>query len=149
MTRRTRRLLLFGLPAGLVAAMLAVWLLWPRTAITRENAERIAVGMTLAEVEQILGGPARDEATGPVTADGPGTLWLMAPRKQYLLVDYGARVTVPGAKAPAPAAPRWVSDQVMITVSLDADGRVESCNTIPVRRTEEGPLDRLRRWLGL
>jgi hypothetical protein len=67
MTRRTRRLLLFGLPAGLVAAMLAVWLLWPRTAITRENADKIRMGMTLAEVETILGGRARNEATGTLS----------------------------------------------------------------------------------
>ena len=56
MLKRLRRLLLLALPAALVAVLLAAWLLWARTAITRENAERIRVGMTLAEVEAILGG---------------------------------------------------------------------------------------------
>src|SRR4051812_12875345 len=64
MTKRSRRLLLFSVPAALVAGLLAAWLLWPRTAITRENAERVQVGMTRAEVEAILGGPARDDSTG-------------------------------------------------------------------------------------
>jgi hypothetical protein len=56
MTRRTRRLLLFGLPAALLASAIAAALLWPRTAITRENAARIQVGMTLTQVEAILAG---------------------------------------------------------------------------------------------
>jgi hypothetical protein len=66
MTRRARRMLLFGLPAAVVAVAVSAWLLWPRTAITRENADKIRMGMTLAEVEAILGGPARDESTGPL-----------------------------------------------------------------------------------
>jgi outer membrane protein assembly factor BamE (lipoprotein component of BamABCDE complex) len=42
-----------------------IWLLWPRpSAITKENANRIQVGMTLQEVEAILGGPARDDTHG-------------------------------------------------------------------------------------
>ena len=61
MTTR-RRLLLFGLLAGLLALGTGVWLLWPRpSAITSENAAKIQVGMTLAEVEVILGARARRE----------------------------------------------------------------------------------------
>jgi hypothetical protein len=48
-------------------AMLVVGFSWrspTRTAITREHAARIARGMTRAEVEAILGGPARDETDG-------------------------------------------------------------------------------------
>jgi outer membrane protein assembly factor BamE (lipoprotein component of BamABCDE complex) len=67
MTRR--RLLLFALIAVAVVLAVGVWLLWPRTAITRENAAKIQAGMTLAEVEAILGGPARDEMTGRVLSD--------------------------------------------------------------------------------
>ena len=50
------------------------------SSITRANAERIHEGMTLAEVEAILGGPARDESTGPLVYDAgldicPEILW--------------------------------------------------------------------------
>jgi hypothetical protein len=70
MTRR--RLLLFGLLAT-IAILATVWLLWPRTAITRENAAKIQPGITLADVEKLLGCPDRDESTGPLTGeDGRG-----------------------------------------------------------------------------
>ena len=75
-----RRLLLFALLAGLLVLGVGVWLLWPRTAITRENAGKIQVGMTLAEVEAIFGesgaatprGQARPGTTGPAL---PGYCW--------------------------------------------------------------------------
>ena len=78
MTTR-RRLMLFGLLAGLLALGAGGWLLWPRTsAITRENAAKIKAGMSLAEVEAILGGPARggerklqiDLDPDPIQGDG-------------------------------------------------------------------------------
>jgi hypothetical protein len=48
-----------------VALGVGVWLVWPQpSAITRENYECIQTGMTRADVEAILGGPARDETTG-------------------------------------------------------------------------------------
>jgi hypothetical protein len=62
MTRR--RLLLFGLLAALLVLGAGAWVVWPRMAITPENAAKIKQGMTLAEVESILGGAARDESTG-------------------------------------------------------------------------------------
>jgi hypothetical protein len=58
-----KHLLLFPVPAGLVALAIGGWLPSPRTAATPENAERIKKGMTLAEVDAILG-PARNKATG-------------------------------------------------------------------------------------
>ena len=63
---RIRRVLMFGLPAVTLAGLLAFWLLPTRTAITRQNAEKIQKGMTLAEVEDILGGPPRDDGFGLV-----------------------------------------------------------------------------------
>jgi hypothetical protein len=65
MTLRARRQLLFSFSASLAVALVVAWLLWPRTAITRENAAMIRPGMTRGEVEAILGGPPRDETTGP------------------------------------------------------------------------------------
>ena len=60
-----RRLLLFGVPAVVVAlAMMVVCQLpWPLETVTYENARRIRKGMTLGEVETILGGPARNART--------------------------------------------------------------------------------------
>jgi hypothetical protein len=56
-----RRLLILAVAGTVVMLAVGAWLFWPRTAITRENAAKIQRGMTLAEVEAILGGPARDE----------------------------------------------------------------------------------------
>jgi hypothetical protein len=75
MTRRTRRLLI-ALPLAVALSLAVAWLLWPRTAITRENAARIQEGMTLAEVEAILGGPAREEGGRyPVIMGRKETQW--------------------------------------------------------------------------
>ena len=121
MSRRTRRLMLFCLPAAMVAGLTVAWLSWPRTAITRENAERIQPGMTLAEVEAILGGPARDEG----------------PEQRSLVSIQSVR---PDRE--------WNSAQVSVWVFLDVEGRVRECRAIPVPPAP-GPLERLRRWLGL
>ena len=65
-----RRVLLLGSAAVVVVGLaIGVWTLWPRTAITEENAAKLRPGMTLAEVEAILGGPARIETTGPTRAN--------------------------------------------------------------------------------
>src|SRR5690349_6879996 len=66
MNRRRVFLLLLAPVIGLV---IGIWMLWSRTAITPANAARIQPGMTLAEVAAILGGPARDESTGPLVAE--------------------------------------------------------------------------------
>ena len=60
MTRR--RVLLLGSVASFVGLVAGVWAILPRpSAINRENAAKIKEGMTLAEVEAILGGRARNE----------------------------------------------------------------------------------------
>jgi hypothetical protein len=59
MSRRTRRRLLLTLAVTLTAVVLGAWLLWPSpSAITEENYDRLRPGMTLEEVEALLGGPA-------------------------------------------------------------------------------------------
>src|SRR5260370_35884132 len=52
-----RRLMLCGLFTGLLTLGAGLWLLWPRSAITREKAGKIQEGMTPHEVEAIFGGP--------------------------------------------------------------------------------------------
>jgi hypothetical protein len=143
MTRRTRRLLLFGLPTAVVVVLLAVWLLWPRSALTRENAAKIREGMTRAEVEALLGGPARNESTGltnpdirtPDAAEHSRVETQMAER----MLEVAAGGTVWG----------WTSDRVAVHVRFDEAGRVSVVEVFPLRRAAEDPLDRLCRWLGL
>jgi hypothetical protein len=126
MTRRTRRLLI-AVPVALVLALTFAWLPWPPTAITAENAARIQPGMTLAEVKAILGGPERDESTGPLASD------LSEALEAY---DRPGRL-------------KWQSDRAVIWLDVDAAGNVGKVSAVPVRRAEEAPLDRVRRWLGL
>src|SRR5581483_10591386 len=61
------RLLVVGLRLSVTLALVGVgaWMVWPRpSAITWDNAAKIKAGMTLREVEAILGGRARDDTTG-------------------------------------------------------------------------------------
>jgi outer membrane protein assembly factor BamE (lipoprotein component of BamABCDE complex) len=100
----------------------------PSTAITRENAAKIQHGMTVAEVEALLGGPARDDTTGPLEIDISYTSTHGACQRD------------------------WRSDEVVIAVCFDADGRViDSCNdpVQPLPRQQDSVFDVLRRWLSL
>jgi hypothetical protein len=121
MSKRERRLVSMAALVSVATIAVGVWLSWPRTAITRENAERIQPGMTLAEVEAILGGPARDE--------GP---------------EQRSAVSIQSVRPDR----EWNSAQVSVWVFLDVEGRVRECRAIPVPPAP-GPLERLRRWLGL
>jgi hypothetical protein len=92
------------------------WVL-PHTAITPGNAARIEVGMTLQQVEEILGGPARDESTRELDVDE---------------CSVGLAQWVHQHCQEMPIAERfsfgrlWVSDGGMIDVHFDADARVKS-----------------------
>jgi hypothetical protein len=131
MTRR-RPLLLSML--AVVLALAAAWLVWPCAAITRENVQQVKEGMTLAEVEAILGGPVRDETTGPVVLDEE----CSAPGLQP---DYSRPYR--GHIGPF----QWKSDQVMLLLYFDAEGHVADRDPLPLRRADESLLARLRRWL--
>jgi hypothetical protein len=145
MARRTR-LLLFGLPAALVGALLVAWLLWPRTAITRENAARIELGMTVAEVEAFLGGPARDDVIprglmpdlSDDAAENDG---------RYALIARG--LSQRGMNADNPRCAIWRSGQAVVLVLFNDGGRAVDREVIPVRRKWESPFNVLSRWLGL
>jgi hypothetical protein len=122
-----RRRLLIALACLVLVLVCAAWLLWPqRAAITRANGARIENGMTLAQVEAILGGPPRDESTGVLDPD--------------LKMGGGDIV-----------AREWRSDEVIIHVIFDRDGLVNSRTVQPVRLVDprEPLLVRLRRFVGL
>jgi hypothetical protein len=82
-----RRWLLLGLSAGMLLLSVGgvlYWLLTPRTSITQENFERIQIGMTAAEVHEILGGPPRNE-TRQIFVE-PGNWWRS--NEIWILVAY-------------------------------------------------------------
>jgi len=144
---RSRRLLIVPVALAVVLA-LGAWVFWPRSAITRENAEKIAEGMTRADVEAILGGPARDETTGPVVLDrydDPDVVEQRAALYEHLLVE-SLRNQAAGVRFPQPA--EWHSNQVSILVHFNREGCVTDCTSMPRRSKDESPLDMLRRWLG-
>jgi hypothetical protein len=125
MTRR--RVLLLGSVAVVAALVVAAWIAWPcASSITFENANRIHHGMTLQEVEAILGGPARDD-TGGVNNG----------------VEYGVTELVIGD-----GYREWIGPEYGILIAFRSDraGQIWIGNT---RRQTFSPVDRLRRWLGL
>jgi hypothetical protein len=142
MSARNRRLLLFGLPAGLLLlAVVGAWLVWPRTAITRENAAKIQPGTTLAEVEAILGGPARDESSSAgVGRDFSDDIAENEARHR----DWLNMVANKRKKDL-----RSRSHEAVVLVWLDPDNRVLDCATIPVRPWHESLADLLSRWFDL
>lgn len=127
-----RRVPLIVLPPVLAAAAVCAAMVWPRpSAITRENEARVHEGMTRDELAAILGGPPRDESTGPTDCDPNGL------------------THAPGR--PAPPSVRtiseWISDELMIRVAFDADGRAEWISTCPLRRTYPGVLPTVHHWV--
>jgi hypothetical protein len=120
---KTSRCVLISCAAIAVLAG-GLWLFWPHTpatAINPENAARIAPGMSVQEVETILGGAARDEVR---TA--------------------GHRLLIQSVRPDL----EWNSDAATVWVHLDQDGRVRECQVIPVP-APHGVLGTMRRWLGL
>jgi hypothetical protein len=133
---------------GVGVLVLTAWQLWPRTAITRENAEQIQPGMTLTEVEAILGGPARDEYGGPLVADS--TPEEAEGEFARLFANPGGDVDPfrrPLCPSDAPTQLIGASSRAVVQVHLDGAGRVVSCNFLAVRAAN--PLDHVRRWLRL
>jgi hypothetical protein len=129
---RSRRCRLVVLAAAGAAVALAVgfWMLWPPThitAITWANAAKVQPGMTLDEVEAILGGPARFDATGPVS---------------YCLTG------VEGFDPTVPRPPEWLSDEVLVMVYLDANRRVQRCVPVTVQQEDRNVIGIIRRRFG-
>jgi hypothetical protein len=146
MTARKWYLLPVVLVAVVMAMPLAIRLWAPRgsgSGINRENCKRIQVGMTLAQVEEIMGGPARSEVTAylDVVGDeltvypGPGRVYVSANGAVNLILDDGDRM--------------WASDDAFVWLVLDDDGRVKWVESYDVRPVGSRPtaMERLHRWL--
>lgn len=91
---RKRLIVFLSLATVAIVGLAAVW---PRTAITRENAARIKVGMTRQEVETILGGPPREEG-------GHYPVFMVS----------------------GPPREEWATPAIVIFVFFDGDGTVDS-----------------------
>jgi hypothetical protein len=130
MTRRHTHVLLGTIAALLLVSVVASIVLWPRTAITRENALKIRVSMTLQEVEELLGGPARDE-----TNDGLG----------LMTID----IYTPRPRAGRASTHRWQTWARMVEVDLDGDNVVVSYLSGYPSDHDLSLVDKARRWLGV
>jgi hypothetical protein len=91
---------------ALAVALTALALSEHPTAITKENGRRIQKRMTLAEVEEILGGPARDE----VAMKGGKAKWMPLVRPMQRADDWQ----------------EWVAQDAAILVGI-TDSRVVYC----------------------
>jgi len=115
------RLLLLLLTVVPVGLAVAGWLLWPApSAISQENFDRIQVGMTLAEVEALMGEKAPMQEPGNLTgaAARPGEttyLWGNAWDGVILIVCQDDRVTF---KTFQPAAEMPIMQRIGIWMAL-------------------------------
>jgi hypothetical protein len=116
---RRRRVLLWALLILALVYLLLVILSLPWTGVNSDSYERIESGMTLKEVEGILGGPGRMGLSGPTRMD-----WEIGPD---------------------PSKWFWSHGKVTITVRLGEDGRV--CAKDYEGPPEDGYLDYFRRLL--
>jgi outer membrane protein assembly factor BamE (lipoprotein component of BamABCDE complex) len=114
MTTR-RRLLLFGLLAGVTVAILlagAMRLLSPSRAITRENYAKIHKGMPRDEVEALLGAPDQ-------IADEPlFNRWFKVATRQPAQWAVGD-LQLPGPDAPNGRTASWYSLEIRIIIDFD------------------------------
>jgi hypothetical protein len=139
MTRR-RTLLFTTLVIAVVA--IGVWLLWPHESlseINQENAERVHFGMTLAEVEALLGGKARREANGTIEPD----------YEEFATVQALDDHVVTAMRLEQRGAKLWRSNHAMIWVQFDSDERVIEMTWCPARYRRVSSIDMIRRWAGL
>ena len=137
MSKRLRWLLGLTLLAVAGTAVFA-YLLYPRSAINRENFEKIREGMTLAEVEAILGGEQRDESTGFLMTIGEKEDGILIPAMVGpMTISSRDRIQV------------WANDYAVIRMDFGWDGRIRSSQFWAVRPAEESLIGLLRRWLRL
>jgi len=127
----------------LSAATAFAWIWWsPRTAITPENYERIELGITQMEVEEILGGPARDEATGPLQNAGEDCDVMKW--REWVIRSSGADER-PGQ----PFVRYWFSDELIVECCFDSAGQLTGKECMHVRPYRRSPLQLIADWIHL
>jgi hypothetical protein len=129
-----RKPLLAGVAVFLVLVGILVTLLMPRPSkVTRENYERIKMGMSPANVEQILGGPPGDYSTVPTDYPGGG---------MDIVVDIEELKAA--HKSGLDQAGRWSGDEGNVLVCY-LDGKAVCKSFTPEEPVKVGTLD-LVRW---
>jgi hypothetical protein len=131
---RSTKLNSFWLKLGLglcVMAMLVVWLILPKPGINHANFLRIQTGMTTEEVTAIMGKQPGDYSSDISFLWSAGERWGNSEGLQH---DW-----------------HWVSDEGMIGISLDSNGRVNGASFQPagLREPPESLLGRIRKLLGI
>jgi hypothetical protein len=139
--------------AVLGTAEAAAWVLWPRDSVSLETYQRIRLGMTLEEVEELLDAPGQtcesfnrqlaqydvvpiatkhrfDEGSGEITIDGDAELCATGPRAA--IAENRSRY--------------WFGRQGAIRLTYGDDGRIET-KSFHVWRTPSF-WERLRSWVG-
>src|SRR3954452_4421405 len=84
----TRRRLLFLFLAAVVVGLALAWVIWPRPTVNEEKAAAIHAGMSLADVEEVLGCPADDATPFDLVDHSVTRLWNG--HGASLLVVFGA-----------------------------------------------------------
>jgi hypothetical protein len=133
--RKREQLLLF-MSIGLLLGGAACWLLMPpspTSQINRASFDAIRVGMSEAEVEEILGGPAGDYCTGDVIRQGDLIVGPVIPLW-----------TIPPSKTNV-----WQGDEGELFLIFDLTGQVLDKFFMPTTLRDPPFREKLRRWLGL
>jgi hypothetical protein len=138
--RRWLWLLVFVSAALSVAVFLAY--VSTDTKITRENIERIKEGMTLEEVEAILGGPPRIEGTNPSLNEGQREVRELYSRKglDFSLPGFEFRDTVRG----------WDSRRAAVVIHFRAETAKDVdkvLSVLPDRTSHPTLEERFSLWL--
>jgi outer membrane protein assembly factor BamE (lipoprotein component of BamABCDE complex) len=115
-----------------------VLFLWPRDRITPELWEKIEIGMTENQVEEILG--------------GPGMSWkqFKEPHFFYRMVlsePKGYRVQVRGMQM-LDECKYWPSERRCLQIGFDGTGEVDGKVLWESGQRQPSFIDRLRDWLG-
>jgi len=116
-------LIIFGL-------ILFVCISLPSQGISEENFHRVECGMTLSEVENILG-PANWDGTIPDELN------------MRLIGECVPKTPQIGSSS------SWATNELVITVDFGARSEVIRCSLAKRREREESILDNIRRWLRL
>ena len=132
-----RRRVVVGLLALTLAGLALGWWLWPRSAINRQNAASIAVGIGRKEVETLLGGPERDDSSG--IRVGEEGLQRDGEARGYidLFVFINNRHSA-----------YWFGNEVFVRVQFDEHEAVTEYETLAVCRPPGWPWQLFLRWIG-
>jgi hypothetical protein len=130
MSRRRMLRIVGGILIAFVAAYLTLGIAASKNRINSESVQRIRKGMSLPEVEQILGAPPGNYSSHEATIVRDGAIMLI------------------GFEEPAQVfrSVEWASDETVVTIWLDKKDRVVTLHQGKVVQSQTSFLDRLFNW---